>query len=125
LKSGRSVSVQVPERTKAASRGKSAFKKGSDAPAHRFRKMKRVPVAVLVLLAATIAANGATLTNKDANSQTVVVTEGGVKNELAIASGETITFCNAGCFLTLPNGDRAVLAGPENVEIVNGLAVIK
>ena len=87
--------------------------------------MKRVPVAVLVLLAATIAANGATLTNKDADSQTVVVTEGGVKNELAIASGESVTFCNNGCFLTLPNGDRAVLAGQESVEIINGQAVIK
>ena len=87
--------------------------------------MKRVSVAVIAVLAATVAANSATLTNKDAQSQTVVVTEGGVKNELAIASGETVTFCNGGCFLTAPNGDRAALSGSENVEIVNGEAVIR
>lgn len=87
--------------------------------------MKRVSVVVITLLAATGAASSASLTNKDADSHTVVVTEGGVKNELAIASGETVTFCNGGCFLTLPNGDRAALAGPETVEIVNGQAVIK
>lgn len=87
--------------------------------------MKRVSVAVIAMLAATGAASSASLTNKDADSHTVVVTEGGVKNELAIASGETVTFCNGGCFLTLPNGDRAALAGPETVEIVNGQAVIK
>ncbi len=77
------------------------------------------------MLAATGAVSSASLTNKDTDSHTVVVTEGGVKNELAIASGETVTFCNGGCFLTLPNGDRAALAGPETVEIVNGQAVIK
>lgn len=87
--------------------------------------MKRVSVAVIAMLAVTGAASSASLTNKDADSHTVVVTEGGVKNELAIASGETVTFCNGGCFLTLPNGDRAALAGPESVEIVNGQAVIK
>lgn len=87
--------------------------------------MKRVSVAVIGMLAATGAASSASLTNKDTDSHTVVVTEGGVKNELAIASGETVTFCNGGCFLTLPNGDRAALAGPETVEIVNGQAVIK
>ncbi|MFZ2102187.1 MAG: hypothetical protein WAU86_16655 [Oricola sp.] len=87
--------------------------------------MNRVSVAVIAILAGTVAANSATLTNKDADSQTVVVTEGGVKNELAIASGETVTICNGGCFLTLPNGDRAALAGTETVEIVNGQAVIK
>jgi hypothetical protein len=92
---------------------------------HRFRRMNRVSIAFLAVLVATCAASAATLTNTDSESHTVVVTEGGVKNELAIAAGETVTFCNGGCFLTLPNGDRAALAGPENVEIVKGEAVIK
>jgi hypothetical protein len=87
--------------------------------------MNRVSVAIIAMLAATGAASGASLTNSDADSHTVIVTEGGVKNELAIASGETVTFCNGGCFLTLPNGDRAALAGGEVVEIVNGQAVIE
>lgn len=77
------------------------------------------------MLVATGAASSATLTNKDADSHTVIVTEGGVRNELAIAGGETVTFCGGGCFLTLPNGDRAALAGPETVEIVDGQTVIK
>lgn len=87
--------------------------------------MKTVSVAVIATLAVSGAASAASLTNKDADSHTVVVTEGGVRNELAVAGGETVTFCNGGCFLTLPNGDRAALAGPETVEIVNGQAVIK
>jgi hypothetical protein len=87
--------------------------------------MNRVSVAIIAMLAATGAAGAATLINKDADSYTVLVTEDGVKNELAIAAGETITFCNGGCFLTLPNGDKAVLGGPETVEIVNGEAVVK
>ena len=67
----------------------------------------------------------ATLTNKDPDSQTIVVTEDGVKSEVAIASGESVTICDGGCFLTLPNGDRAALAGSEDVDIVNGGAIIK
>ncbi|QKV17338.1 hypothetical protein [Oricola thermophila] len=87
--------------------------------------MKTVSYAVIAMLAATGAASGASLTNKGTDSVTVIVTEGGIKNEFVIASGETVTVCNGGCFLTLPNGDRAALAGPETVEIVNGQAVIK
>lgn len=87
--------------------------------------MRNISFALIISLAATGAASSATLTNKDADSQTLVVTEGGVKNELAIAGGETVTFCNDGCFVTFPNGDRAALAGAETVEIVNGQPVIK
>ncbi|GAB4356506.1 MAG: hypothetical protein Kow0026_16310 [Oricola sp.] len=98
---------------------------GGNADKVLFYNMKRVSVTVIAMLVATGAASGASLTNKDPDSHTVIVTEGGVKNEFAVASGETITFCDNGCFLTLPNGDRAALAGSENVEIVDGEAVIK
>ncbi|WP_346433401.1 hypothetical protein [Oricola sp.] len=70
-------------------------------------------------------AGAASLTNTDAESQTIIVTEGGVKRELAIQAGETVTLCNDGCFLTLPSGDRRVLGGAEAVDIVNGSPVIK
>jgi len=89
------------------------------------KKTSRLSVAVAAFLAITAGAGAASLTNKDTESYTVIVTEGGVKNELAITGGETLTFCNAGCFLTLPSGNKAALAGPESVEIINGEAVVK
>lgn len=92
----------------------------------RHHKTKsRLSAAIAAFLAVTAGAGAASLTNKDAESYTVIVTEGGVKNELAVAAGETVTFCNGGCFLTLPSGNKAALAGAESVEIVNGEAVVK
>lgn len=91
----------------------------------RCNKPNRIAAAVSAVLATSGTAGAATLINKDTGSYTVLVTEDGVKNELAIAAGETIIFCNGGCFLTLPNGDKAVLGGPETVEIVNGEAVVQ
>lgn len=90
------------------------------------RSIKRGPlVAAAALSAVCSTAGAASLTNTDAESQTIIVTEGGVKRELAIQSGETVTLCNDGCFLTLPSGDRRVLGGAEAVDIVNGSPVIK
>lgn len=84
-----------------------------------------LPVAFAAILAACSAAGAASLTNKDDASQTIVVTEGGVKTEFAIAAGETVKLCDDGCFLTLPSGDRAALGGEEAVDIVNGEAVVE
>lgn len=89
------------------------------------KEKSRLSAAVAAFLALTAGAGAAQLTNKDTESYTVIVTEDGVKNELAIAGGETLTFCNSGCFLTLPSGNKAALAGAEGVEIINGEAVVK
>lgn len=70
-------------------------------------------------------AAAASVTNKDAQSQVLIVTEGGGKIELVIEPGATVNFCPAGCFVTMPSGDRETLAGSETIEIVNGGAVIK
>lgn len=78
--------------------------------------------AVLVMSAGL--AHAASLENKDANTQTITVTEDGVRNELAVAAGEVINFCGGGCFITMPNGDRAALSGGEAVQIVDGAAII-
>ncbi len=87
--------------------------------------MKKILVSTLVALAAmTAAAQAASVTNKDAEARAIVVTEDGVKSEIVLGAGETATFCAAGCFVTLPNGDRAALTGAEVVDIVDGGAVI-
>ena len=78
-----------------------------------------------MLLAASGAAFAASAVNKDAETRTLVVTEGGSKSELALAAGETVEFCPSGCFVTLPNGDLEALTGSETVEISGGVAKVK
>jgi len=70
-------------------------------------------------------AAAASVTNKDAQAQVLSVTEDGNKIELVVEAGATVTFCPAGCFVTMPSGDRETLAGNEDIDIVNGGAVIK
>lgn len=70
-------------------------------------------------------AKAATITNKDEQSQVLIVTESGNKIEMAIEAGATVNFCPAGCFVTMPSGDRETLAGSETIAIVNGAAVIE
>lgn len=82
-------------------------------------------VAAVVLVAAIGSAHAASAVNKDAETRTLVVTEGGSKSDLALAGGETVEFCPNGCFVTLPNGDLEALTGSETVEISGGVARIK
>ncbi|MFA6154419.1 hypothetical protein [Mesorhizobium sp.] len=82
-------------------------------------------VAAVALAIATGSANAASAVNKDAETRTLVVTEGGSKTDLALAAGETVEFCSNGCFVTLPNGDLEALTGSETVEISGGVARIK
>lgn len=67
--------------------------------------------------AAPAAAAAATVTNLDDTAHTLVVSEGDSRTELSIGPGETIQICAAGCFVTMPNGDREVLTGTETLEI--------
>ena len=67
----------------------------------------------------------ATATNLDSEPRTLLVTEGGSQSELAVAAGETVEFCQEGCFVTMPNGDREALTGSEIIEISNGAAKIR
>tara|TARA_R110000850_G_scaffold21107_12_gene62553 strand:- start:1299 stop:1553 length:255 start_codon:yes stop_codon:yes gene_type:complete len=79
----------------------------------------------LVLSVAMIgSATAASITNKDAQSQVLIVTEAGDKIEMVIEAGATVNFCPAGCFVTMPSGDRETLDGSETLDIVNGAAVI-
>jgi hypothetical protein len=87
--------------------------------------MMKVYVAIAALFAMSGAGTAASAVNRDAEPRTLIVTEGGNKTELALAAGETVEFCRAGCFVTMPNGDREALTGSETIEISGGVAKIK
>lgn len=70
-------------------------------------------------------ANAASVTNQDQQSQVLIVTEGSDKIEMIVDAGATVSFCPAGCFVTMPSGDRETLSGSETITIVNGSAVIE
>ena len=87
--------------------------------------MKKIMFAFAGLLAMSATGNAASVVNLDAEPRTIIVTEGGNKTELALAAGETVEFCQAGCFVTMPNGDREALTGSETVEISGGVGKLK
>ena len=87
--------------------------------------MKKFYVAIAALLALSAHGIAASAVNKDAEPRTLIVTEGGSKTELALAAGETVEFCAAGCFVTMPNGDREALTGSETIEISGGVGKIR
>lgn len=76
-----------------------------------------VATALALLTAAPAVASAATVTNRDDEAHTLVVTEGSEQVELSIGPGESIEICPTGCFVTMPNGDREVLTGTERLEI--------
>jgi hypothetical protein len=87
--------------------------------------MKTLILGFLTSMAMIAGANAASITNKDAQPQVLIVTEAGNKIEMVVEAGATVSFCPAGCFVTMPSGDRETLAGSESIEIINGAAVIK
>ena len=80
---------------------------------------------LLVSAAVSAPAMAASVTNKDADTQVLVIVEGGNRAEVALEPGSTETICPSGCFVTLPNGDRIALNGGEEVEIEGGAASVK
>lgn len=88
-------------------------------------EMKKISAAIIAIIALTHGANAASVINRDADAQTLIVTEGADKAELVVGAGETVEFCTSGCFVTMPNGDRQALTGSETVEISGGVASIK
>ncbi len=68
---------------------------------------------------------GATVTNLDADPFFFVVTENGIRTEMGVRKGETLEFCPHGCFVALPNGNRAALKGDEILEISGGRINVK
>jgi hypothetical protein len=82
-------------------------------------------VPAMFVPAMSVPAMAASVTNKDADIQVLVIVEDGSRVEVALEPGSTETICPAGCFVTLPNGDRMALNGGETVEIVGGSASVK
>lgn len=87
--------------------------------------MKTILISLAIALAAPAAAFAASITNNDADTQVLVITENGDKREVSIEAGARIDICPAGCFLRMPSGDVETLIGNENVEIVNGSAITR
>jgi hypothetical protein len=87
--------------------------------------MKKISAAFICMLVMTSVASAASVINRDADTQILMVTEGADKAELTVGAGETVEFCTGGCFVTMPNGDREALTGSETVEISGGAAKIK
>lgn len=101
-----------------------AITKTGAAPLRR-REMDRLIAAVLISLAAVGAAHAATVTNAGDTAIVLIVVENGNRMEVPLEPGATEDICSAGCFVTLPNGDRLPLTGGEAVDISNGTAVVK
>lgn len=91
----------------------------------RRARMKRMIMMLLVSAVMTAPAMAASVTNKDGDTQVLVIVEDGSRMEVALEPGATETICPSGCFVTLPNGDRIALNGGESVEIVGGSASVK
>lgn len=88
--------------------------------------MKKIVAATLLMMVATVAqAASATLVNRDGEAQVVTVTEGSNRVEVSVDPEQSVDFCPAGCFVTLPNGDRQALEGGETIEIRGGAAFIQ
>lgn len=83
--------------------------------------MKYYGIVFLGLMTGVVAGNAASVVNMDSEPRTIVVTDGSGQSEMVVAAGETIEFCQNGCFVTMPNGDRAALTGSETIEISNGV----
>lgn len=87
--------------------------------------MLKVAVAAVAFFSIGASAYAASAVNLDSEPRTLIVTEDGNRQELAIGAGETVEFCANGCFVTMPNGDRQALTGGETVEISGGEGKIK
>lgn len=113
--------IKHPYRAKT---GSTQFQQGA-VDSFRRTLMKTLILGFLTSMAMIAGANAASITNKDAQPQVLIVTEAGNKIEMVVEAGATVSFCPAGCFVTMPSGDRETFAGSESIEIINGAAVIK
>ncbi|WP_336056710.1 hypothetical protein [Nitratireductor sp. CH_MIT9313-5] len=87
--------------------------------------MKKIVLALVGVSLAVPAAYAASVVNRDEETHTLTVTEGGDQTRITVAKDETIQFCQSGCFVTMPNGDREVLTGSETIEIEQGRGRIR
>ena len=83
--------------------------------------MKRLfALTATALIAATTTANAANVSNTDAETVTIVVTENGERKEVEIAAGAAMELCLTGCFVSFPAGGMLALTGNEKVVVQKG-----
>lgn len=87
--------------------------------------MKKLVLALVGAILTASTAFAASVVNRDEETHTITVTENGDQSRISIAKDETVQFCEAGCFVTMPNGDREVLTGSETIEIEQGRGRIR
>lgn len=89
------------------------------------KKMISATLIGWVLIAIPQAGFAAEAVNNGTEDIVLLVTEDDSRTEVAVTAGQSATFCESGCFVTFPNGDRHALKGDEVVEFANGQALIK
>lgn len=87
--------------------------------------MKKLLIALFAVSGISGTALAATVTNAGSAAVVLVVVEGGNREDVSIDAGQSQTICPAGCFVTLPNGDRIGLEGNETIEIKDGSTTIQ
>lgn len=87
--------------------------------------MIRLASSLALLLTLSAPAFAASAQNNDGEVRTIVVTENGERTEIEIGAGETAEFCQNGCFVTFPNGDREALTGSETIDISGGAGHVR
>lgn len=89
------------------------------------KTMKHLGIVIGGLLASVAVGNAASVINLDSEPRAIVVTDSGGQSEILVAAGETLEFCQNGCFVTMPNGDRTALTGRETIEISGGVGRVR
>lgn len=78
---------------------------------------KSLTFGVVVALLLATGADAASVINKDATSQTIVVDDGYGRSEISIPAGGSVDVCQNGCLITFPDGENQALTGAEIIEI--------
>ncbi|MGN6584211.1 MAG: hypothetical protein ACTHJV_10950 [Rhizobiaceae bacterium] len=81
------------------------------------RSYKFALLAVFAIVIAAGGADAASVINKDATSQTIVVDDGHGRSEISIPAGGSVDVCQSGCLVTFPDGENRALTGAEIIEI--------
>jgi hypothetical protein len=83
--------------------------------------MKAILLSAAAAFVSCTASNAASVTNADAETRVIVVTERGSRVTLMVPPGAAETFCHRGCFIAWGDGDRAALKGDEDLLIEGGV----
>lgn len=89
------------------------------------KKITIIGYSFAVAMVCSAGAMAAEAVNNGTEARTLLVTDQGSRLEIAVEPGQTVQFCDEGCFVTLPSGDRHALTGAERLEMTNDSVLIK